>query len=303
MDRKKILGVASDYLMIIFGCLCYTLGWLIFMIPYNMSSGGLTGACVILNYGTGIPVSASYLVINVVLLILGTIILGKGFGFKTVFAILLCTAIFDVGPKLDFLNPMTHDWLRMHEMILNPVIGGLMEALGLSIIFRHGGSTGGTDIIALILNKYWPVTPGIVYLVTDTVIIASMLLIPGKGLQDVAYGYIMMITFSLAVDAFTYWDKSTAQVMIFSNKYTDIADHINKVMHRGVTALNGIGWYTKDERKVLLIFIRKNQIGDMTKEIKTVDPNAFVAVSPTSSVFGEGFEVMKTGIERKPKKK
>jgi len=300
LDRKKAFILFVDYLFITLGCVVFTLGWSIFMIPYNMSSGGLTGACVIINFGLGIPVSVSYFVLNVVLLILGVIVLGNGFGIKTIYGIVLCSVLFELWPKVGFENV---EWLHIDEVIMRPIFGGLMEAFGLSCMFRHGGSSGGTDIIALIVNKYWPISPGTTYLVTDLAIISSMLILPGKGLQDLAYGYVMMITFSLAIDAFTYGNKTAVQVMIFSLKYKEIADVINNVMQRGVTALNGVGWYTKEERKVLVIYIRKNQINALTKVIKDIDPRAFVCVSPANSVFGEGFEEMKTGITRRKKGK
>ena len=174
-----------------------------------------------------------------------------------------------------------------------------MEALGIALIMGRGGSTGGTDIFALIINKFWPVSLGKVFLYFDLVIIASVLLVPGKTFQDMVYGYIAMFTFSFGVDYVLLGRKSTVQVLIFSDKYEEIADYINKVLDRGVTALNAVGWYTQSDKKVLLALVRKMQLPALKKAIKSVDPKAFLSVSPASDVFGEGFDEIKTGLHRK----
>ena len=193
--------------------------------------------------------------------------------------------------------------LYISEKVLIPIIGGLVEALGIGIILERGGSTGGTDLLAVVINKFWPVSLGKVYIFCDLVIIASILLIPGRTFQDMVYGYIAMLTFSLMVDFVLLGRKSTVQVLVFSEKYEDIADYIIKVLDRGVTALNAVGWYTKSDKKVLLIIVRKSQLHDLTKAVKAIDNRAFVSVAPANSVYGEGFEEMKTGVDRKKKQK
>lgn len=169
------------------------------------------------------------------------------------------------------------------------------------MILYKGGSTGGSDIAALVLNKFWPVTPGRVYIYTDIVIITSILLVPGRGFEDMIYGYMTMLSSSLALDAMLLGRQSTVQLLVFSARYQDIADHIINVMERGVTVLNAVGWYTKEPRDVLLILIRKSELRELTKVIKEIDKDAFVSVCKASGVFGEGFEELKTGIKRKKK--
>ena len=180
------------------------------------------------------------------------------------------------------------------------IIGGAMEAVGIGLILLRGGSTGGTDIVAMILNKYWPVSPGKVYLYSDIFIVASLLLIPesqGGGLVNMIYAYVVMLVFSFGVDYVLLGNKSSVQLLVFSKKYQEIADHIIYDVQRGVTALDSMGWYSQQESKVLLIILRKNQMSEVIKEIKRIDKDAFVSVSSATSVYGEGFEEIKTGLK------
>ena len=176
-----------------------------------------------------------------------------------------------------------------------------MEAVGLGIVLMRGGSSGGTDIIAMMINKYWPVSPGKVYLYSDIFIIASLLFIPGKGIIDVVYAYIIMLGFSFGVDYVLLGNKSSVQILVFSSKYEQIADHMIYNVQRGVTALQSVGWYSQQESKVLLIVARKHQLNMVLREIKSIDPKAFVSVSTAMSVYGEGFEEVKTGYKKKNK--
>ncbi len=305
MSAKKVLSVLWDYIVLSFGTLLYCLAWDAFMIPNAITSGGLTGACTILQFATGgaIPVSYSYIVANSVLILIGSLILGKGFGFRTIYVIILSTILFQILPTLDFIAAVPGKPLYIGERILIPIIGGSLEAIGISFIFNRGGSTGGTDIVALIVNKFWPVSMGRVFLYADLFIIASILLVPGKSVQDMIYGYIAMITFSVLLDALLLGRKSSIQVLIFSKENARIADYIIGKMDRGVTAIKSVGWFTKQERDVLLVLIRKTQIQELTRAVKEIDKDAFMSVSPASSVFGEGFEEMKTGITRRSRKR
>ena len=298
---NKVLNVIWDYFLISFGTLLYCMAWCSFLIPNGISAGGLTGACTILQFATNgaIPVANSFFVMNVILLIMGVMVLGNAFGLKTVYSILLSSLLLKVLPDYHFLEATQGNFLFIDNKLLIPVVGGLIEAVGVGIIFSHGGSTGGTDVIALIINKYWPLSPGKVYLYTDLFIIASILLVPGKSFQDMIYGYITMITFSTMLDFVLMGSKSTVQVLVFSDKSNELADHIMKNLNRGVTALKSIGCYTGKEKDVLLVIVRKSQISQLSKVIKEVDTKALVSVAPASSVYGEGFDELKTGVVRK----
>ena len=216
MTLKKVLPVAWDYVVLTFGTLLYCLAWVSFMIPNNISSGGLTGACTILQYATmgAIPMAISFFVLNVLLIISGSIVLGKGFGIKTVYVVILSSVLFEILPAYDFLKALPGNFLYIDNALLVPIVGGILESLGIGLIILRGGSTGGTDIAVLIVNKFWPVSPGKVYLYSDLVIIASVLLVPGKGFEDMIFGYIAMITFSFMLDFVLLGNKTTFQVMV-----------------------------------------------------------------------------------------
>ncbi|MBQ8484318.1 MAG: YitT family protein [Bacteroidales bacterium] len=293
MKKQKILSVIWDYFLMTLGGLIFCLAWTSFIIPNGLSSGGLTGLCTIIQFATGIPIGLSYPVINVMLLILAFFALGKGFGFKTIYMIAMTSLFFEVLPKFPQLVVM------MDEKLLVALVGAAMESVGLGLVLMRGGSAGGTDIIAMIVNKYWPVSPGRVYLVTDVFIIACLLIVPDKGLVDMIYAYVIMLGFSFGVDFVLLGNKSSVQILVFSSKYQEIADHIIHDIHRGVTALQSVGWYTQKESKVLLILVRKYQMNEVVNEIKRIDRKAFISVSTAMSVYGEGFEEVKTGIKIK----
>jgi uncharacterized membrane-anchored protein YitT (DUF2179 family) len=293
---NKWFSILSDYLVIIIGVALYAYAWAGMLIPNGVASGGLTGACTILNFATGIPVSLSYIVVNAVLLLFGFLILGNAFGFKTIFAI-LCSTLF-----LDLFERWEASHMFFSDKLLLVVVAAIIESIGLAAVFVRGGSTGGTDIIALIVHKFWPVTLGKVFILLDVFIIASVLLVPGKTVEDMVYGYVAMVIFSVMVDWVMLGRKSTCQILVFSDHYQEIADQILLQLDRGVTALDATGWYTGADRKVLLILIRKRELRDITRLIKSIDHTAFVSVSDASSVYGEGFDEIKTGINLKKKK-
>lgn len=296
MNAKKIFSHIWDYGVLTAGIVLYCLSWTSFLIPNGIASGGGTGLCTIIYFATNgaVPVSTSFFILNAILLILGFLALGKAFGVKTIYAIALSTVLFDIFPQFDWV--VTFD-----NKLLIAIVGGILEAIGIGIVLLRGGSTGGTDIAAMIVNKYWPLSPGKVYLFSDIFIIASVLLVPGKTVEDMIYGYVVMVTFSFMVDFVLLGQKSSIQILVFSQKYDEIADRITGSMHRGVTALQAVGWYSKSESKVLLVIVRQNQLHDVVSLIKAIDNKAFVSVSSASEVYGEGFDEMKTGLKLKKK--
>lgn len=294
---KNFFSILKEYSILTFGTVIYVLAWTSFLIPNGIASGGGTGLCTIVYFASNetIPVSVSFFVLNAILLIIGFMVLGKGFGFKTIYIIILSTLLFDIFPRLDWT-------VVFDEKFLVAVVGGVLEAVGIGIVLMKGGSTGGTDIAAMVVNKYWPVSPGKVYLYSDIFIIASILLVPGKTIEDMIYGYVVMITFSFMVDFVLLGQKSSVQVLIFSSKYQEIADRI-LTMNRGVTAIKSMGWYSKADSNVLLVIVRRYELHTLVSIIKSIDHSAFVSVSSASDVYGEGFDEMKTGLDHKNKKK
>lgn len=305
MDKKKILITIFDYIVITVGVVLFVMAWQSFLLPNNMIDGGLTGASALLSMVTGVSVDIYYFGINVLLLVLAWFILGQGFGIKTIYAIVVSTLLFRVlgDESMRFLWSVEGEALYVGDGILVPVIGGLLEAVGLALIILRGGSTGGTDILALIVNKFWPVSIGRFYLFADFVVITLLIFVPGHGFTDVVYGYITMGVCSYVLDLILLGKESAVQIHIFSDHIPEIGDYINRDMGRGVTALKAVGWYTKADRDVLMVMLRKNELPELVKAVKEIDHKAFVTVVPANNVFGEGFEEMKTGLGKRKKKK
>ncbi|MBR2608360.1 MAG: YitT family protein [Bacteroidales bacterium] len=295
MNTNKILTTIWDYFLMTVGSVIFCMAWTSFLIPNGLASGGLTGLCTIIQYGTGIPVGWTYPTLNLILLIMGFLSLGKAFGFKTIYVIALTSLLFEMLPKFPQLC------VYIDEKFFVALVGSALESVGIGLVLLRGGSTGGTDIIAMMINKYWPVSPGRVYLFTDIFIISCLLFIPDKGLVDMIYAAVVMIGFSFGVDFVLLGNKSSVQILVFSSQYEKIADHIINDVRRGVTALQSVGWYSQKESKVLLIITRKHQMNEVVNAIREIDKSAFISVSTATSVFGEGFEEVKTGLKIKKK--
>lgn len=299
-ERKKYF-IVNEFVVLTIACFIFALAWEGFMIPNGMSAGGMMGLCTVIQYATGglIPAQYSYFAVNALLIIVAVIAMGIGFGFKTIYCIVISSLAMQIIASLPGIHSVAGEFFYVRETLLIPVIAGLLEAVGLGLVLRLGASTGGTDIIALMINKYWPVSLSKVFLISDIIIVALLLLLPDKSFTDMVYGLVEIITFSALIDYVVGGDKSSYQLLVFSDKYADIADHIISNMNRGVTVLNAQGWYTRKEKNVLLILINRKQLPELTKVIKEVDPKAFMSVSSTNNVYGEGFEEMKTGIKLK----
>ena len=289
--KNDYLKIAKEYLLITIGLFLYCWSLTSFRIPNGISGGGVTGLATVIQYATNgfVPVSLSYLLINVCLVTMGTLVLGKGFGFKTIYCILLASVMLKVLPDL---IPWYSD---IEEPFINALLGGAIGGVGICMIFLQGGSTGGTDIIALIIGKYREISPGTVFMWCDLMIIGSIMFLPEKGLQDVVYGYIQMVSFTYTLDMLLTGNKQSVQILIFSSKYKEIADTLVHQKDKGVTALSATGWYSQCESKVLLVVVRKYGLNEVMKTIKEIDERAFTSVSQVQSVYGRGFDQIKAG--------
>ena len=289
--NKQVYKTIKEYSVMAFALALYVFSWTAFLIPNQITGGGVTGMSSILNYAFGIPISFSYLVINAVLLIAGTIIMGKGFGFKTIYCVLVSTLYFQIFPYIPWVS-------NIDDNLINSIIGGAMSGVGISLVFTQGGSTGGIDIIALVINKYKEVPPGRVFMIADFLIISSILLLPDKSLQDIVYGYVVTVAFSYTVDQFLTGNKQSVQMLIITNRYKEVADKLCYETNKGVTAINSIGWYKKSESMILMVVTRKNHMHEVMAAVKEADNKAFLTVSNVMGVYGEGFDEVKA----KPKK-
>ena len=305
MDGKKIRRGIADYLILTLACFIFAFAWEGFMIPNGMSAGGMMGLCTVIQYATGGVIQAqySYFVINALLIIVAVIAMGIGFGFKTIYCIVMSSLAMQLLENWPALASVEGNFFYVPERVLIPIIAGVLEALGIGLVLRYGGSTGGTDIIALMVNRYWPVSLSKAFMVSDLLVVTLLLLLPDKHFSDMVYGIVEIVIFSLMIDFVVGGRKESYQLLVFSSRYEAIADHIVENMDRGVTVLQATGWYTKAGKNVLLIIIGKKELPSLTKVIKEVDPKAFMSVSPTSNVYGEGFEEIKAGISKPGKKK
>lgn len=305
----NVLAEVKAYVIITFGLLLYTLGWIVFLIPNNMVGGGVTGISAILLYAFNIPVSASFFVINLVLLLIALKVLGKGFGMKTVYAIIIASIFYEVVPPL-IPDVFIQEIAISNGKLLCAIFGGVCSGLGIGISFSQGGSTGGTDIVALMIVKYRNVSAGRVILLLDIFIIASSLLLPpdeivdasgavvgvetwGERFATILYGYILIGACSYSVDMFISGTKQSLQIFIFSKKYAELADAITSQTGRGVTLIDGEGWYTKQKSKVVMVIMRKDDMSFLYRMIREIDKDAFLSVASVSGVYGKGFDEIK----------
>ena len=272
----------------------YVFSWTAFLIPNGITAGGVTGMSTILNFAFGWHISHTYLILNAVLLIAGTIIMGKGFGFKTIYCILVSTVYFEFFPLIPWVS-------NIDDNLINSIVGGAMSACGIALVFTQGGSTGGIDIIALVINKYREVSPGRVFMVSDFLIISSVLFLPDKSLQDIVYGYVVTVAFSYTVDQLLTGSKQSVQMLIISSKYEEIANRLCFEMDKGVTAINALGWYKKSQSMMIMVVTRKDKMYEVMAAVKEIDNKSFFTVSTVMGVYGEGFEEFKA--KRKNKKK
>ena len=296
-----------DYVIITFGLLCYAVGFTCFQLPYEITTGGLAGAGAVLFYATGIPVHFTFFTVNIILLAVAVKVLGWKFCIKTIYAVCMLTFLLFITREVMLQVAANHPELTRSQqgmpqlvkdgMFMSCILGAAIEGIGIGLVFLSNGSTGGTDIIAAIINKYKDVTLGQMMMLCDLIIITSSLLLPTGNVEKLLYGYCTLIITNLLLDYVVDRGRQSVQFFIFSLKYDEIAAAIN-AMHRGVTVLNGQGWYTKHERKVLVVLAKKRESTNIFRIIQNIDPSAFVSQSKVIGVFGDGFDKIKVKADK-----
>lgn len=290
-----------DYFFITLGLLLYGTGCVVFQMPYNITTGGATGVGLVIYYATGlIEPQYTYYLINLVLIIFALWQLGWKYCVKTIFAFNMLTLIMTLWQQgvREFLVPMGYPLsLQGLPMILDEpfmacIIGAIFEGMGLALVFASNGSTGGTDIIASIINKHRNVSLGQVIMACDVIIISTILLTPTGNMEKAIYGYITLIIAGITLDYMIDRNRQSVQFFIISKKFDEIAKAISE-QERGVTVLHGHGWYTGNQQSVLLVMTKRRESNTIFRLIHDVDPNAFVSQSKVIGVFGEGFDKMK----------
>ena len=300
LNHKLIMKEVQDYVFITMGLILYAFGFTVFLMPYEIVTGGVAGISAIVFYATTFPLEYTYFGINVVLGIVALHILGWKFLSKTIYAFTMLSILLGLFQQLMPVDESGHfiKILGEGQNFMSLIIGCTMTGSSLGIVFLNNGSTGGTDIIAASVNKYHDVSLGTVLTMLDLVIIGSCLLIPqfGDMLQRahmVVFGLCTMVIENFMLDFLMNRQRQSVQFMIFSSKWQEIANAIGMKLNHGVTILDGHGWYTGQERKVICILAKKSESTVIFRLIKSIDPQAFVSQSAVIGVFGEGFDQIK----------
>lgn len=276
----------KDYLMIALGMVLYGIGWTVFLLPNDITTGGVPGIASIVYFATGLPVQYVYFGINAFLLVLSLKILGLKFSIKTIFAVFVLTFFLSVIQK--FTEGVV---LLQDQPFMACVLGASFCGSGIGIAFSANGSTGGTDIVAAIINKYRDITLGRVIMICDMIIITSSYFVL-KDWEKVVYGFVTLYVSSFVLDQIVNSARQSVQFFIISKKYQEIGKRIND-LHRGVTVIDATGLYTGQEQKIMFVLAKKRQSTTIFRIINDIDPNAFVSQSAVIGVYGEGFDAIK----------
>ena len=291
---NSVWKIVKEYFLMFFGMMMYSFGWIGCVLPANGMGGGAAGLSLVLctaleNLGMHVQIGTMVFFINAVLLLVAGFIVGWNFGIKTIFCVLVISVGMnfwqDILPAGNFLGV---------DSLLSIVLGGILAGAGIALCFSQGGSTGGTDIVAMIINKYRTVSYGKILIYSDFVIIASSLLV-GKGISAVIYGYVLTAVVGYTVDMIMAGNQQSSQVLIITHDYEKMADAIARNIHRGVTLIDSQGWYSKEQTKMVMVVCRKRETAMILKFVKTIDPDAFMTVGSVMGVYGKGFQAINKG--------
>lgn len=306
MSNTKVINEVKDYIFITLGLLLYTSAFTIFLLPYETVTGGVTGIAAIVFYATGFKIHYTYMIINVSLLIVALKVLGWKFMVKTIYAII---ALYYMLEYAQILMPVDDHGkyiqiLGESQSFMSMVVGCCLTGTSLAIVFLNNGSTGGSDIIAAVVNKYKEVSLGQALMLLDVLIVSSCFFIPQFGdmasrAHKVVYGLCTIVVECGMLDLIYSRRRSSVQFMIYSHKHEKIATILSKETDHGMTILDGHGWYTGKDIKVICLLARKNESELIFRLIKMTDPNAFVSQSAVIGVYGEGFDSIKVSVKQK----
>ena len=290
-STNRFFAGIKEYFLMTVGMFLYAFGWIGCILPADGMGGGAAGLSLVLCmfvehlFGWQVSIGTMVFMINALLLLVAGFIVGWKFGVKTVFSIIMISVAMNFWESV--LPP--EGLFSGLENILQVILGGILAGSGVAICFMQGGSTGGVDIVAMIINKYRTVRYGNIVMCSDFIIIGSSLLV-GKTLTTVVYGYILTAVFGYTVDMIMSGNQQSNQIFIMSRKYDEITKAILEVAHRGVTLLDGMGGYTREEMKVVVVVCRKRETSDVLKVVKSVDPTAFMSIGSVAGVYGQGFQ-------------
>ena len=306
MTKQDLIYEVRDYFNITLGLMLYTLGFTVFLLPYEIVTGGIAGIGAIVFYSTGFPVQYTFFIINAALIILALKTLGWKFLTKTIYATFMLTFMLELAQEIVVQPDGTfYKLLGEGNDFMSLVIGCIITGTALAVVFLNNGSTGGTDIVAAVVNKFHNISLGKA-LIVDFCIIGSCLFIDSFGAIDlrfrkVVFGLCTMLIECLMLDYVMYWQRQSVQFMIFSKKYQEIAFAISRKTDHTLTILDGHGFWTGRPTKVLCLLAKKRESVQIFRIVKQIDPNAFVSQSSVIGVYGEGFDEMKVKVKEDEK--
>ncbi len=279
----------KDFMFIVFGILLYAIGYTAFILPERVVMGGVAGLSALIYYATNIPAGISIFVLNITLLVIAFSALTKQFVVRTIVGVLLLSLfIGSLQPLFQAFPIITAG----EDKFMHVLIGGMLGGAGLGIVFSHNGSTGGTDIITVLLTKHFNLSFGRAMQFIDCTIICSSYLL-FHSMETIVYGVVFTLVASFVCDFVVNGSRQTVQFLIISKHYKEIADTINRRVNRGVTVIEGKGWYSKENVEMLVVLSRKYESQDIFAVIKQIDPQAVVSQTFCHGVFGEGFDKIK----------
>ena len=288
LSKHDILRTIREYVIISLGISIYSFAWIGIILPAGLVAGGVSGVSMLLFYGFQIPLTYSMVILNGIFLTVAYFIIGAKFSTKTIYAVSLLSFMFGFMQQI-----VPIDLVGLGgDRFVSVVLGGVIAGFGTSLCFSQGGSTGGTDIIAMIINKYKTVSFGKVIMYCDFFVILASYFI-SNDITTVIYSFVLVTVFGYSLDMFLAGNKQSSQVLIVSRSHDLIADKVYEEIHRGVTLLDGKGWYSNESMKVVMVVCRKNEMPSLLRLVKECDPNAFITVGSVMGVYGQGFEALK----------
>ena len=330
-NRPSLFTIFKEYSLMFLGMFLYSFGWLCCILPADAAGGGATGLSLLIYHLSGevLSIGTMVLIINAILLIIAGFVVGWNFGIKTIYCVVVMSVIMHflqmwctvgeagswiaelIAPLVNITDPITGvteqkymagdieykvgeivDIFNLNNRFLSAILGGICSGIGVAICFQQGGSTGGSDIVVMIVNKFYTISYGKFIRYTDGVIISSALFLPEIGIDGVIYGFVMVAVFSYTVDMILSGNQQSSQIFIVSKDYKAVANAINDEAKRGATVIDAMGWYSKNESKVVMCVCRKRDLAMVLKVVRGVDPEAFITIGSVMGVYGKGFDAL-----------
>lgn len=299
----SLMHSAKDYVFIVFGLVLYALGFTAFILPHAVVIGGVAGIGTLVYFATGglIPVAVTQYGVNLILLAMAYKVVGRSFVMRTIFGATVISLSIGMLEGYFMSNPPL-----IPDISMSVILGAIVCGMGVGTIFIHNGSSGGTDIVAAMVSKVSNVSIGRTMIFVDVTIVMLSLFLPFEGdfqsriqarVPTIVYGWVVTFIIAYLTDMIINTNRQATQFYIFSTKWEEIADAVIREAHRGVTVIDGEGWYTKKKVKVLMVWCRKIESVTIFRIVKSIDENAFITQTNANGVYGNGFDHLKVKLK------